>query len=120
MTVKAMNETTGTVHEARATSGWAGSRVLVQVCGFNANTATGQIAYLAEVPADTEITCRKCSARTVKPVSKAAPVRRTFGRQEWTLGDLREAAKLNGIKGYSRMDGEDLLAAVIAVAPQFA
>lgn len=106
---KGQSYTTGTVHYVRH-DGYG----LVQTCGIKAN----QIAYLAET--DAEITCRKCQANTPRTVAKAtAPERKTFGRQEWTLTDLRQVAKELNIQGRTRKTGDELLSEIVAIQPQF-
>jgi hypothetical protein len=107
---KGQSYTTGTVHYAR-TDGHG----LVQTCGIKAN----QIAYLAAT--DAEVTCRKCQASAPRTTPKAtAPERRTYGRQEWTITDLRDVAKELGIQGRTRKSGDELLAEIVAIRPQFA
>jgi hypothetical protein len=106
--MKATNETTGTTHYARLDG-----IELIQTCGIRVN----QRAFLTAAADDAEITCKRCAATTPKTTKPAA---RRYGRQEWTIGDLRLAAKLAGIKGYSSLDGDTLLARIIEVAPQYA
>lgn len=110
MTAKGQNPSTGTVHYAKADGA-----DLIQSCGNRAD----QISYLD--PTDAEVTCRRCTARAPKaPARVAAAAPRTYGRQEWTLGQLREGAKLAGLKGYTRLDGDALLAALVGVQPVWA
>jgi hypothetical protein len=63
---------------------------------------------------------RAAARRTVKAPPPPPPAPRTYGRQEFTMTDLRTVAKLRGIRGYTRMDGDTLLAEIVKVAPQFA
>ncbi len=104
-----INYTTGTVHYAKLDN-YGG---LVQACGIRAS----QTVYLDAT--DAEVTCRKC----VKPVAKAkraTPSNARFGRQEFTISELRSVAKDMGIKGYTKMDGNALLAEIVKTKPQFA
>jgi hypothetical protein len=107
--------TAGTVHYT-TTRDLHGASFLMQSCGHTRS----QHAALQPVADDTEITCRRCAKLTAPAPAKTAPVRRTYGRQEWTLRDLRDGARFNGIKGATTMDGDALLAALVAVAPQWA
>src|SRR5690242_10093523 len=114
---KGQSHTTGTVHYAIADKTYG---ELVQVCGMNRNRSRGgQVAFL--FPTDADVTCRKCQGRTEAPrETQAAPERKTFGRQEWTITDLRQVAAELKIAGRTRMTGDELLAKIIELAPQFA
>lgn len=108
--LKGQSYTTGTVHYAKLDS----HGQLVQVCGIKAN----QMCYLA--PTEADLTCKKCNAETAAKAPKVSRESKTYGRQEWTITDLREVAKELGIKGRTTKDGETLLAEIIVLAPQFA
>lgn len=109
---KGQNSYTGTVHYAKVDTA---SGQLVQVCGIKAN----QTVYLSPLVTDTAITCRKCEGRTPKAAPKAQAERKTYGRQEWTITDLREVAKELKIAGRTTKDGNALLAEIVELAPQF-
>lgn len=107
MNAKGINSRTGTVHYAKSDG-----TQLVQTCGIKAN----QHAYLSPVSDDTEVTCRKCIART--PRAKKVVERKMFGRQEWSMTELRDMAKHFEITGRTSMTGEELLTAVNARNPR--
>ena len=107
----ARNSTTGTVHNAK-TETIHGATGLVQTCGFTPS----QFMFL-DATADA-VTCRKCLA-AAKPVKIAKPAPARYGRQEYSMGELKEAAKLNGVKA-GRKTGDELLAEIIEIAPQYA
>lgn len=110
MTSKAQNTSTGTVHYAAKRDGH-----LMQTCGYKRN----QEVSLTPVADSVAVTCGRCAKRPAK-AAKAAPVARTFGRQQWTISELRDTARTLKIKGHSRMDGDALLAAIVEQRPQFA
>lgn len=106
--LKGINSLTGTVHYAKVDS----YGFLVQTCGIKAN----QTVYLSEPTTDVEITCRKCVAKPAK-VERKPQERKEYGRQGYSITEIREMAKLLGIKGRTSKSGEELLKEITAKAP---
>lgn len=109
--MKAVNSRTGTVHHARD-NGFD----LVQRCGITSN----QHVYLTAVADDVQITCKRCGNADQRAKAKAKvarPPRQTYGKQEWSLTELRELAAGQQIPGRSKMTGDELFAAVHELMP---